>query len=390
MGALSGLKVLDLSFYAPGRWPTMVLADLGADVVCVEQPRNLRPAAHATLDDDTTARWMLYQRNKRSVTLNLKTDAGQQVFTRLAQQSDIIIESYKPGTAERLHVDYDSVKKLNPAVIYCSVSGFGQTGPYSQTIGHEPNYLGLSGALGYNRKTDDDDPMMPNMILGDFAGGGTNALIGILSALHYRHLTGEGQYIDIAIVQGLFPFMGIVPYAQWNGDKYREVQNSSGRRPGFRAYRTKDDKFVAISPSEPWLWARFCTAVGHEELIADHNVMGERRDVVVSIFEKLFASRTQAEWIELNNRENLSITPVWTTVDELEADPQMQHREAIVEIDYAPVGRIKQIATPIKMSVTPPEVRMMPRYGQHTDEVYAELGFSVEERAEFRATGVCE
>lgn len=387
MGALTGLTVLDLSFYAPGRWPTMVLGDLGADVICVEQPRTL-DLAHPSLNSDSNSRWVTYQRNKRSVTLNLKTESGRKIFVELAKKADIVLESYKPGTAKRLGVDYESVKALNDDVIYCSVSGFGQTGPYVDTAGHEPNYQGLSGALGFNRKGDDDVPMMINLLMGDYAGGGTNALVSILSALYYRGVTGKGQHIDVAIAHGIFPFMGVLPYAKWTGDPYRQIQNSSGRRPAFRAYRTKDNKFVAISPGDPITWRTFCDRIGHPEMYDEAGVIGDRRDEIVAIFEEVFMTKTQAEWVAINDRDNLCITPVLTTIEEIENDPQMIHREAVVEIDYEPLGRIKQVAPAFKMSETPPSVRWMPRYGEHTAEVYAELGF--DDIDALRAEGVCE
>jgi crotonobetainyl-CoA:carnitine CoA-transferase CaiB-like acyl-CoA transferase len=387
MGALTGLAVLDLSFYAPGRWPTMVLGDLGADVICVEQPRT-EDLAHPSLNSDSNSRWVTYQRNKRSITLNLKTETGKTIFEGLAKKADVVLESYKPGTARRLGVDYESVKALNPDVIYCSVSGFGQTGPYVNTAGHEPNYQGLSGALGYNRKGDDDVPMMINLLIGDYVGGGTNALVAILSALYHRGVTGKGQHIDVAIANGILPFMGVVPYAKWTNDPYRQIQNSSGRRPAFRAYRTKDDKFVAISPGDPVTWRTFCDDIGHPEMYDEAGVIGEHRDEIVKIFEQTFLTKTQAEWMAINDRDNVCITPVLTTIEDIENDPQMIHREAIVEIDYEPLGRIKQIAPPFKMSETPPSVRWMPRYGEHTAEVYAELGFH--DIDALRAEGVCE
>lgn len=160
MGPLSGYNVLDLSFYAPGRWACMALGDLGADVVCIEMPRGSRPGGYEVLDDDTHPRWFWYQRNKRSMTVNLKTPGGTEIFERLVRRADVVVESFKPGTAERLGVDYKTSRAINPRIVYCSVSGFGQSGPYRDLIGHEPNYQGLSGALGENR-IDGGNPTSP-------------------------------------------------------------------------------------------------------------------------------------------------------------------------------------------------------------------------------------
>jgi crotonobetainyl-CoA:carnitine CoA-transferase CaiB-like acyl-CoA transferase len=389
-GALAGLKVLDLSFYAPGRWASMVLADMGADVVCVEMPRGSRPGDYNTLDSDTHPRWFLYQRNKRSITLNLKSPGAMTVFERLAKNADVVIESYKPGTAERLGVDYAAVRKLNPDVVYCSVSGFGQTGPYRDMIGHEPNYQGLSGLLGQNWP-DGGEPHMNAALAGDVGGGSATALITMLAAVVHRLKGGPGQYIDVAICAGIVPFLGVSTYGEWYGDGYYSQNMASNRRPGTRAYRTKDGKYVAISPSEPWRWKRFCDAIGAPDLVEYfHPAEPAAVEALSRGLAKAFATRTQEEWTELNQRENLTITPVLTSVAELERDPQMIHREMFVELDYEPMGKVKQVGIPYKMSETPSEIRWMPRYGQHTRDVVGELGFTASELDKLRAGGVCE
>ena len=386
-GALDGIKVLDLSFFAPGRVTSMILGDLGADVVCVEMPRGVRPA-ESRLDDDTSSRWVFYQRNKRSITLNLKTDGGQEVFRKLVAEVDVVIESFKAGTAARLGVDYATVKELNPTVVYCSVSGFGQTGPYREYVGHEPNYQGLGGLLAHNHLEGAEPTVLPALV-GDVAGGAMHGVIGILGGLFHRARTGTGQYIDVAIAAGMLPLMGSLPYAQWLGEAYRATSFASGHRAAFRAYKAKDGKYVAISPSEPWLWARFCKVIGREDLTDLKQKAGEDPSLVGHLKE-VFAERTQQEWTELNERENIAVTPVLEDVREIEQDPQMRHREVIVEIDYPPIGTVKQIKTPFLMSETPPTVRWIPRYGEHTAEVLTELGFDAAGIESLRARGVCE
>ena len=386
-GALEGLKVLDLSFFAPGRAASLILGDLGADIVCVEMPRGVRPA-ESRLDSDTSSRWLYYQRNKKSITLNLKTPGGARVFRRLSEWADVIIESYKAGTAAKMGVDYETVRQYNPQVVYCSVSGFGQSGPYKEYIGHEPNYQGLSGILAHNH-LDGVPPTMIPALVGDIGGGAMNGLIGILAALYHKQKTGEGQYIDVAIQSGILTLMGSLPYAQWLGEDYRATSFASGRRATFRPYATSDGQFVAISPSEPWLWERFCKAVGHEELAPLKNQDGED-PALVGHLEKLFASRSRQEWADLNDRENIAVTAVLNNVQEIENDPQIKHREVIVEVDYAPMGRVKQIKTPFKMSKTPPTVRWIPRYGEHTEKVLTDLGFSSDEIAGLRKEEACE
>jgi len=386
-GALDGLKVVDLSFFAPGRAASLYFADLGADVVCVEMPRGVRPA-ESRLDSDTSSRWLFYQRNKRSITLNLKTEGGRRVFHRLAAEADVVLESYKAGTAARLGADYETVRQLNPRVVYCSVSGFGQTGPYREYIGHEPNYQGLSGILAQNHLEGVPPTVLPALV-GDIGGGALNAVIGILAALYHRDRTGEGQYIDVAIAAGILPLLGSLPYAQWLGEDYRATSFSSGHRASFRAYETKDGQYVGISPSEPWLWERFCRVLGREDLTPLKHKDGEDPTLVAKLKE-VFAGRTRQEWVDLNDRENVAVTAVLNDVHEIENDPQMVHREVIVEIDYPPMGKVKQIKTPFKMSKTPPTVRWIPRYGEHTETVLAELGFGKDDLAKLRAEGACE
>ena len=383
-GALSGLKVLDLSFFAPGRAATVVLADLGAEVTCVEVPRGLRPGG-GRLTEDTSSRWMFYGRNKKSITLNLKTDEGKRVFRELAKNADVILESYKPGNAKKLGVDYETVREFNPGVVYCSVSGFGQTGPYSQYVGHEPNYQGMSSVLAHNHLKGEQPHMLPALV-GDLGGGAMSGVIAILSALLYREHTGEGQYIDVAIASGILPLLGSLPYAQWLGETDRATSFSSGHRASFRSYETKDGYHVGFSPVD---WAQFCRVIEREDLIGMRTNSGEDPRLL-GILTEVFASRTRQEWVDLNDRENIAVTAVLNDIYEVENDAQMKHRDVIVEIEYAPLGKVKQIKTPFHMSKTPPTVRWIPRYGEHTEEVLTQAGFDRDQIEALRAQGVIE
>jgi crotonobetainyl-CoA:carnitine CoA-transferase CaiB-like acyl-CoA transferase len=389
MSALAGLSVLDIGFYAPGRWAAMVLGDLGADVICIDMPRGSRPREFAVLDDDTHLRWRWYMRNKRSMTLNLKAPGGRTVFDRLAGRADVVIESYKPGTAERLGMDYESVRRLNPAIVYCSVSAFGQTGPYRDMIAHEPNFQALSGALGQNR-TDGGSPVMLPAVVGDLGGGASNALVSVLAALVHRSESGEGQYIDVSITAGILPYVAGPIYAHWSDDPYRQASMSANTRPEFRIYETKDGRHVVVSAIEPWLWERLCRALGVEDLIAHHEPAELERAHVAARLATAIKARTLAELAELNARENVSLTPVLTGVAEIENDPQMIHRGMIAELDYGPLGTVKQIGVPFQMSRTPATLRWLPRYGEHTGELLEELEFGAAEIEALRRDGTCE
>lgn len=268
------------------------------------------------------------------------------------------------------------------------MSGFGQTGPYRNLVGHEPNYQGLSGVLYQNRSEFGEPQMLPALV-GDLAGGASNAAMSILAALLHKEKTGEGQYIDVSICAGIVQYMGVYPYASWAKDEYRSTSYSSGLRVDFRPYRCKDAKYAAISPSEPWQWERFCEVIGREDLKQSNETSDNRRETVGALRDA-FLQRTQAEWVEINNVENFAITAVLESWEEVEKDPQMIHRGVIEELPYEPLGSVKQVAMAFKMSATPPSMRFMPRFGEHTNEVLSELGFTHEEIDLFHDDGTTE
>ena len=392
MGALDGIKVLDVSFYAPGRWATMILADLGAEVIGIEMRRGDRPATLNILDDDTHGRWVWYQRNKKSITLNLKTEEGKKIFYDLAKHADVIVESFRPGTPKRLGIDFETVKAVNPRIVYCSVTGFGQDGPYAHLFGHEPNYEALSGALGRNRERG-GRPILLSTLAGDLCGGAYNAVVAVLSAVIHAMKTGKGQYIDVAITAGILPLLGVQPYLYWRSAPPYPTGGESpslGGRPDFHVYETKDGQYVAISPIEPWAWEKLCRLLGREDLIPHFQATGQKREEVIAALTESFASKTKHEWVETNEKENIGISPVLMDFEETFSDPQMVHRQMVVEIDYAPLGKVKQIGIPFKMSETPPEIKWIPRYGEHTEAILAELGYPESETERLRDQGVIE
>jgi crotonobetainyl-CoA:carnitine CoA-transferase CaiB-like acyl-CoA transferase len=223
-------------------------------------------------------------------------------------------------------------------------------------------------------------------LVGDLGGGAMSGTVAILTALFHRERTGEGQYIDVAIASGILPLLGSLPYAQWLGEEYRAKSFASGHRAAFRSYETKDGKYVGISPSEPWLWTRFCAVIGREDL-GDHRDGGSESPDLVEQLKEVFLNRTQQEWVDINARENIAVTAVLDDIRDIEDDPQMRHRGVIVELEYEPLGTIKQIKTPFQMSKTPPTVRWMPRYGEHTDEVLTAAGFDAAQIDQFRTEG---
>ena len=391
MGPLEGIKVLDMSFYAPARVASMFFGDFGADVIGIEMRRADRPSSTKILDDDLHYRWLTYQRNKKSITLNLKTEEGKNIFYRLAEKADVILESFQPGTAKKLGVDYESVKKVNPEIVYCSISGFGQDGPYAHLIANEPSYQGIGGVLALTgpRK---GPPVISAALVGDIGGGAYPAMIGVLSALLWKKETGKGQYIDIGIAPAVLAMSRVLPHIYWQRGNELPPRGEilvAGGGPNLTTYQTKDGEYVVVSCLEPWLWERLCRALGKENLIPLFRATGKERDKVFAELSEVFALKTRDEWAEWNMKENVSVTPV-LDLPEVLTDPHMLHRKMVVELDYPPIGKIKQIGIPIKLSETPGEVKWMPRYGEHTEEILTELGYKKDDCRGLRERGVIE
>jgi len=390
VGPLEGIKILDLSFYAPARVASMYFGDLGADVIGIEMCRGNLQTSTKLRDDDCHPRWLTYQRNKKSITLNLKTEEGRNIFYRLAESVDVILEGFQPGTAKKLGIDYDSVKKVNPEIIYCSVSGFGQDGPYAHLISNEPGYQGISGTLSVTGLCDGPPVISPSLI-GDVGGGAYPAMIGILSALLWKKETGKGQYIDIGVAPAVLGMNLILINYYWQRGVLPPRGNIllAGGKPNLTTYETKDGEYVVVSCLEPWVWERMCRALGKEDLIPLLRGTDKDQERLFAELQEVFASRTRDEWEEWNMKENVCVTPV-LNLPEVLANPHMLHREMVADLEYSPLGMIKQIATPFKLSGTPGEVKWMPRYGEHTEQILAKLGYEEEDIRTLREKGIIE
>lgn len=391
MSALEGIKVIDLSAYAPGRCATMMLADFGAEVIGIEQVIAARKGDFKMLNDDAHPRWVWHQRNKRSLTLNLKAEEGLAIFNELTASADVVLEAFKPGTTKRLGVDYETVSKLNSRLVYCSISGFGQDGPYSQLVNHEPNYQALSGVMDRNR-FHNGPPHMHSAFLGDLVGGSLNAVVSILMAIIHRDKTGKGQHIDVSMTAGLLPLLGYHAYSQQlteHANLFSTASPALNIIPEQAVYETKDGLHVGISIPEPWLYKRACEELGCPELIdkqfADDDAT---RKAAFDRFQGIFLTRTRDEWDAFNREHDLGISPV-KSLDEVFEDEQMLHRGMVIEHDYEPVGTVKHVGVPFKMTETPSVgVRNIPRYGEDTSAILQELGRSSETIDALREKGV--
>jgi crotonobetainyl-CoA:carnitine CoA-transferase CaiB-like acyl-CoA transferase len=353
--------MLDLSRQLPGPFCSMMLADLGVDVLVVAAP-----------NDAMGIGIPLIQRNKRSMTLNLKDPKGKEIFHRLARDADILLEGFRPGVTDRLGIDYASLARLNPRVIYCSISGYGQDGPYRDKVGHDINYLGYAGVLGMSGMAGNPPTIMPVQVA-DIGGGALMALAGILAALLAREHSGRGQFVDISMMDGSVAwnvFHVLLQLAMGTQPERGRTQ-LTGHYPCYAVYETKDGKYVTVGALEPHFWRNLCQQLGVEEFIADQFADGARREEMFRVVREKFTQKTQAEWLAQLGPVDICFGPV-NSIIEAFADPQVQARRMIVEKS----GR-KLIASPLKFSDTPTvEPTLPPEFGQHTDEVLRSLGYS--------------
>ena len=400
MLALEGVKILDLSGLVPGALCTMILGDLGAEVIKIEPPTPSPLAGGGPSPKGEERRkeaaYFAPNRNKKSMGLNLRSESGRQIFYRLAQQTDVIIEGYRPGVVKRLGVDYDTIKKLNPRIIYCSLSGYGQDGPYCKFPGHDINYISLAGVLGLIGSRE-GPPAIPLNLVADFAGAPLYGAIGILTALIARNKTGKGQYVDISYMDGVISMMTFFTTGYFlNGVVTKRGETAlQGAYPYYGAYETKDGKYITIGCIEPHFWENLSRLLEKEDYIPYHFVLehffykpqDEKWEEISSYLKRIFLTKTRDEWFELLIQNDIPAGKVYT-LDEVFADPQVLHRQMMIEVEHPALGKVKQVGIAPKLSDTPGKVRSLsPLLGEHNDEVLQELGYSQEEIESFRQEG---
>ena len=309
-GPLAGIKVLDLTGNAPGPYCTMLLADMGADVIVVGGGRAGGPVS-------------TFSPGKRYVSLNLKSPAGTKALKKLVEDTDILVEGYRPGVMKRLGLDYDTLQQVNERLIYCSLTGYGQTGPMANDAGHDINYIALSGVLGSMGPTD-QPPLPPLNLVADFAGGSLFALNGILAALYERERSGQGQYIDVAMIDGCLSMMAMhfpiweTPYMPGRGQNF-----TGGHFPFYRCYECSDGKFMSVGAIEPHFYVSLCTKLGLEDVPEQMDT--SLWDSTAARFEAAFKTKTRGEWENIFDGSDACVAPVLTP-DEVWAHPQVQAR----------------------------------------------------------------
>ncbi len=384
MTALTGLRVLDLTRLLPGPFCTQLLADLGADVIKIEEPESGDPARSAQpLVGETGALFLLVNRNKRSVSLNLKTPRGRDLLLRLADSADVLVDSFRPGVLNRLGLGYGVLSARNPRLVHATLSGFGQEGPYRDRPAHDLNYVALAGLLGYN-VDGAGRPVVPAAQVADL-GGGTLGAVAILAAIVARQATGRGQFVDVSLFGAAVSWLpallaGLVATGRSPAPGEPPL---SGGIAQYGVFRTADNRYATLGALEGKFLLAFLERVGRVELFALAAGPAQRERLRVEL-ASIFAQRTLAEWVSELGDVDTCFAPV-NTLEEALNDPQ-----AIALSLFPHIGELQQIGLPIDLSETPWRMtRAPPGLGQHTAEVLAELGIRAEEVRALAKQGVC-
>jgi alpha-methylacyl-CoA racemase len=389
-GPLKGVRILDLTRLYPGPMGTMMLADMGADVIKIEDinaPDYMR--FYPPYIQGESAGFLAVNRSKRSLVLNLKTKKGTDIFFNLLQTADIVIEQFRPGVLDKIGIGYDAARKKKIDIIYVSLTGYGQSGPYAEDAGHDINFIGYSGILASTGSVK-TGPVIPGPQLGDVAGGAYMAIIACLSALWAKEKTGQGQRVDVSMMDGVLPLMTL-QMAHYQATKISFVPGEpplSGGLACYGTYKCADGRYVALGILEDKFWKSFCEMAGRTDWISRFFAMGEDAEKLRAEITTLFRGKTRDEWIAATAELDICLTPV-LEISEIEADPHVQARQMICEQIHPVCGNIKGIGVPLKFSATQAiPSGPSPVLGEDTESILQEIGYQPDEIEALRKEGV--
>ena len=379
---LSGMKVIDVTSVMAGPYCTMLLGDLGADVIKIEPPSGDMIRKSPPFIEGESTYYLYTNRNKRSITLNLQAEAGRDILLKLVEDADIFVENYRPRTKTRLKIDYPTFKEINPGLIYCSISGFGQTGPAAEHPGFDQIAQGMSGLMSVTGFPD-TGPTRVGVAIGDSVAS-LFATYGILAAVIERHNSGRGQYLDTSLLEGLIAVLGFqaAQYFGMNEAPLPQGNDHASFAP-YGTFKTKDG-FINIAAATDRMWRNLCKILGLAELIEDPDFKTlqarvKNKHTLRDIMEQKLSRKTNNKWIEILNENGIACGPI-NRIDQVFQDEHVLQRDMLLDVEHALAGMIKMIGFPVKMKRTPCQIRFSPPYlGQHTNDILSGLKYSVED-----------
>jgi len=388
MHALKGIKVIDISQAVAGPYVSMLLADMGAEVIAIERPgvgdvsRSWGPFVKGI-----GTYYLVCNHNKKSITLDLRTEEGKEILFKLTKQSDIFIENFTPGTVKRLGIDYDKIGEINPQIIYCQISGYGQDGPYCDRRVMDQIMQGEGGIMSFTGTP--DIPCKVGVAITDFTAA-MNAVYGILIALIYRERKGKGQRIDVSMFDGQIAYLSYQAQRYWlKGEIASRMGSEHPLITPYQAFKTKDQKYINIAVINRETWQRFCEATNLENLIDDPKFSKtekrvENRKELTKIIDAVIIQKSRGEWLDIFTKAKVPCGSI-NDVAEVLDHPQTIHRKMVVELDHPILEKIKLTGIPVKLSESPGEIKTPPPLlGQHTEEVLKSLGYNEEVISELK------